>query len=947
MKWVVLALTLSVLAAGCRQPSVRLSYWAAADGVDPADAERIDDDLFDRWAGRIELTAAVDETVAFRLWVSYAGETGGDVSVTVDDWHSGTTTLGADAVTIYHVHAVCVERWPGWHIRALEPNRRRELVEDVLIPVHAPRGGLPCEMSDGDTLALWVDVHVPKGTPAGRFWSKLRILCDGEPKETIDLRLEVLPFALPGEVGTVLAADVDHAALFAHHVTYQGEPCRATRLVADRPVYAELQSALDATMRLLHAHKVSPLLSTLYPVIKVDALNRMSVLWEDYDRAVEGYLDGSKFTDRVGLPVWVVPFDEHFPAPPSYGAMQSAGYSRHLRQYLSCCAEHFARRGWLKRSFVEVPYAAQPSRTSVEALEHFARVIRKADARLRILSNLFPQDLGPYGWPDFPTGDLLGYVDIWCPPAQFYSPPAPIAGIAPAQMWMRADRPPYSGSIDLAASPADTRVLPWQAYHEKVPVVRLGVVNHWSEVTERPTAQACIDQTDSGRIAPAPLLYPGSIAGLTEPLLSVRLKRLRRGMFDLAYLKLMREKGVGYLAEVLADALAPFAGAEAYRYHYADPRPVGWVRDLRCWREAKQIMIDELVSAAAGRFVDPRERIAADVRWRRFLDTVCRVRIEVDGVRVRRAAPAMLGDVTIECAVVIRNGKRTPVSGAIDFGELPVGWSRRNEPVPVVIPAGESSHVTLTAKAAVVAWDDDGVRYLPLIFTTDDGRRYPISARMGYMSAHPVYSEIRIDGDLSDWPAGVGNLAADFVLICGEPADRPGDETCRPTCKTRVYAAADAEALYFAFDCVTEEASPVFPAHRNVVEYDDLVPFGDELVEIVIDPTGAGTHSTSDLYHVVIKPAGALWEQGIGTTPPTGRRRVWAADIQHAARAYPDRWVAEVRIPRAAFEADLSAGRIWGVNFARFDLNRQEYSTWSGAVRNFHDPASLGNLALP
>ncbi|MFH0981285.1 MAG: hypothetical protein V2A79_07090, partial [Planctomycetota bacterium] len=491
-----LTLTTVVLAALCgctpARPPFRVSYWAAADGTDPIQAgAEVADALFDRSAGRIQLRAALDETVAFRLWVSYSGPTAGDVSVAVDDWQSGEATLAADAVTIYRVHPVRVPRWPGWHLRSIEPDRRRELVEDVLVPSHAPRGGLPSRMSDGDTLALWVDVHVPKGTRPGVFWSKLRMRCAGQTAASVDLRLEVLSFVLPEPTEVVLAADVDQAALFAHHVTYLGRPCNTTRILRDSPVRAELQSVLDATLRLLHAHKVAPLLSTLYPIIKIDASNNLHVHWDDYDGAVEGYLDGTRFIDRVPLPLWVVPFDESFPPPPAYGAMQSPGYSRHLREYLAQCAEHFAERGWIERSFVELPYAEFPGPEAFAASEHFARITRKADARLRILSNLFPQDLAPYGWPDFPTADLLGYVDIWCPPAQFYAPPTPLDSVVSADSsvlstqhsalheawWMHVDRPPFSGSIELAATAADARVLPWQAYREGTAVVRLGTIN--------------------------------------------------------------------------------------------------------------------------------------------------------------------------------------------------------------------------------------------------------------------------------------------------------------------------------------------------------------------------------------------------------------------------------------------------------------------------------------
>jgi hypothetical protein len=359
-------------------------------------------------------------------------------------------------------------------------------------------------------------------------------------------------------------------------------------------------------------------------------------------------------------------------------------------------------------------------------------------------------------------------------------------------------------------------------------------------------------------------------------------------------------------------------------------------------------MIDELMDVLEKGPVEHQAGIAANVRWRRFIEAVRQVRVEVEGVRVRSAAgEARLGGATVECAIVIHNGKRTPVSGSIDFGELPVGWRGLDRPIEVAIPPGVSSRIVLTAEAAVVTWDEDGASYVPVEFIADDRRVYKIAARMSYLAACACggpHGDIRIDGDLSDWPPGVGNLASGFVLINGEPPDRPRDEASRSTSRTRVYAAADAQALYFAFDCALDGVTAVLPTHSNVVDYDDLIPLGGELVEIVLDPTGAGTHSTSDLYHIVIKPSGAMWEHGVGTDPPTGRRQVWAADIQHAARTESDRWVAEVRIP---FEAFGVKSRIWGANFARFDLEHQEYSNWAGAARNFYDPASLGNLALP
>jgi hypothetical protein len=139
---------------------------------------------------------------------------------------------------------------------------------------------------------------------------------------------------------------------------------------------------------------------------------------------------------------------------------------------------------------------------------------------------------------------------------------------------------------------------------------------------------------------------------------------------------------------------------------------------------------------------------------------------------------------------------------------------------------------------------------------------------------------------------------------------------------------------------------PDLEQRSNLVQYDDLVPVGEDLVEILIDPEGAGTRSTGDLYHIVVKLSGAAWERGIGTTPPTGPHAPWPADIRHAARWHGDRWEAEVRVPLDAFDRPVPNHAVWGLNFTRFDVLGQEYANWSGAITNVYDPLSLGNLGL-
>jgi len=135
---------------------------------------------------------------------------------------------------------------------------------------------------------------------------------------------------------------------------------------------------------------------------------------------------------------------------------------------------------------------------------------------------------------------------------------------------------------------------------------------------------------------------------------------------------------------------------------------------------------------------------------------------------------------------------------------------------------------------------------------------------------------------------------------------------------------------------------------RQRVEYEDMVPVGEELVEILIDPLNSGSRTPEGLYHLIVKPSGAMVaEIGLRHDPPCGSSRPWPAEIDVATDVSAGRWTAEVRIPLTAFGSVPTQSAFWGFNITRFDLAAQEYSNWSGAAPNPFDPLSLGNLYLP
>jgi hypothetical protein len=162
-----------------------------------------------------------------------------------------------------------------------------------------------------------------------------------------------------------------------------------------------------------------------------------------------------------------------------------------------------------------------------------------------------------------------------------------------------------------------------------------------------------------------------------------------------------------------------------------------------------------------------------------------------------------------------------------------------------------------------------------------------------------------------------------------------------------VFVCRDDERLYFGMRCAADPTGPL-QSRNNLVRYDRTRPVGEDLVEIVLDPSNGGTGSTGDLYHLVIKTNGAVVsERGIGWHPPTGPRRVWSADVRVAVSPVRDGvWLIEGSVPFAAFDAEALRRGVWGVDFARLQPRLGAYTCWSGARWHLYRPRGLGNMNM-
>jgi len=907
-----------LMVGGCVQPAA--SARILADSVDSNRSLSITE--ISAAATRpqaIHLSAAINETIGFRFTIESQDTAIAAPGFSITPLKSTEGAIDSSAVQLFRMSSVSVPRLPGWHIRQIPPAERVAQPLDVLVPISAPRGGLPQRIEPKQTIDFWADLLVSKGTPAGIYNGQIQLLSGKQAVTSIGLELTVWSFVLPDESGVSMIAELDHTVLSAN---------------------ASDETATTAAMRMVHDHRIVPVLRKMHPQLNLGASAELHVDWSQFDAIVRPFMDGSAFVDRRGLPYWPVPIEGLFET--SMSSAPLAASPKFIDGYLKDCMEHFSSAGWTPRTYLMLPTDVCSNADANPVLAAVDR-IHAGGPTLPVASPCFPQDMRPFGWVNFSTLSSSLQPNIWCPPAQFYDSKAMAEERGRGrQSWMRIDRPPFSGSTSIVARPTDTRVTAWQLDKAGATVGMLGFLNRWPRFDA--TAQDCIAGDANA------LIYPGAAFGLTEPVPSMRLKRLRRSMQDEAYVRLLREHHLEHLADTIRDSLIAYAGTDAYRTSFADGKLVGWPDDPEVFEAARRLMADELSTSAYGEERGGREEFARSTSWRRFLLATRRVEERFEGARMRVRGDAAAKRADVVTSWTIANRTRLPVEANLNLGPLPESWTvaeHGSDRRTIHLDSGESRRVSF-AYSVPLGGGESGKTLLPLTINADPDVRSRASGRFACLIADSLAGPLKFDGDLSDWPLGTTNVAGDFRLISGAKTVEDRPDVSIPRKRTTAFVLKDAEFLYVAVNCELDKGSERPIGSKTGITYDDLIPIGEELVEVLIDPLNSGSRSPGDLLHIVVKQSGAsVLEKGITTAPPCCQSSPWAAKVEIATRSNTDRWTAEIRIPLADISPPPYSQAVWGFNVTRFDAGGEEFSTWSEAVGNAYDPLSLGNLVLP
>jgi len=867
-------------------------------------------------SGPVRLTIAINETVAFQIIVDWSSP-GGELTL---EWDAPMTAAGVrmsdDAVRVYNCLPVRVESAPAWHIQQTGlPAPAFKIVYDALEPVLAGR-----KLSAGasNRQVFWIDVHVNRQTMPGLYSGKLRLLPAGHRAE-IDIELNVQDLVLPDRVDLALVGGFEHAQVFKTFIRRGNKPFDPVQL--DRSVEQVSQGLIiiRQLMRLARAHKLDLFDHDLTPVLKRDLEGKIRLDWSDFDAIVLPYLDGSAFDDGTGVACWPIPVRDDWPLPDYYGGTGGAEYRQVLSELLRLCAKHM---GTL--SSAEGKTFAWPNRlgTSGGTKRHGNE-----------LDLLAPRAVSPVPVmsqsPNIDADSQLSAENsilMLAPAGRFFDPSASSSSKHPlAGPWLSPDHPPYAPSLGVFASPAEIRALPWLAWRFDARGVFIPYVFDWLGKD-----QAKIDQQ-------IPLLfYPGMAARLQQVFASTRLKHLRRGMQDLAYVQLMQQRNLGQKAEEIASTIARHVGLAGTGDNFLDARPAGWAGEDEPWRLARSLMAAELLSVIHPGKQAEEDLHSARSNWNEAISRLLSVRIEQV-----RCIPSLISHQRWDWNILVElwNPLPHPVDVLVQLDSLPQGWQElQGTQRLLTMPARQRTRVQLSASDLAGGINQEGKTKLPLTLTAQ-GRTVNFSASVSLLWADFTARPPKIDGLLDDWAVRDIHQAGGFTKLA--------PPTCPPAdLQTSVRILQGPDALYIAITCDDPDPSNLNYQSGNEITYEGLSAWGEDSVEIILDP-GRRAKDVEDLYHILVKPNGlVLARRGIEAEWPLGKVESWPAKIVSSAGRTDTAWTVELAIPLDAFGPE-GRSRIWGINFARFSTRSFESSSWASGMRQLYDVKNLGMLALP
>jgi hypothetical protein len=520
------------------------------------------------WDGeKIQLFGARNEVVAFQLILQAGKQGASEVNLRVMDLLQGSYRIpGSDSgssdpfdyrdtyVELFTEHYLEINSrsvgGTAWTRSAAPSDYYYGWVPDALIPFAAPygMGGAPFDIPTNLNQAIWVDLYIPRDTPAGRLDGEVLISENGLVTYRIPLELHVYDFSLPDETHFSNMFAISPSDISLRH---------GIQLDTD-----EFYEILARYYQMAHRHRMD----------LVQAIRNLSQIRRFHNR----YLTGSLYTVRHGY---------SGPGEDVGNGTFSIGLYGNLPQEYGGSVNHWSKESWRSGSDHWATWF-QVNAPKVSIHKFLTPDEPEDDADLRTIkaqADWSHSNTGVGGSiPTFVTHwiapEFQGYVDFWSISANHtlhgsipYTDPDDVQEEREQgrQVGIYNGYRPATGSVLIDTDAVDFRVLPWIGWKYELDQYFYWMTNYW------------IDHSDGGRrwnIFTNPLntqtqkngsgtfFYPGQDMvykeedrGLPGPFASIRMKNWRRGMQDYEYLWLARELGLDEDLVRITDQAIPAA----------------------------------------------------------------------------------------------------------------------------------------------------------------------------------------------------------------------------------------------------------------------------------------------------------------------------------------------------------------------------------------------------
>ncbi len=571
---------------------------------------------------RADVSGCRNEWEAFQIVIETAEPVGG-VNVTMSPLANGAgDRIPASSATLYREWFLNVVNPSGGGWAVPNHDRLPGLYPDPLIPFVDPYAdetvpvAAPFDITAADPglAVVWVDIHIPKDAAPGTYTGTATVSGTGVADIVIPVQLDVWELDMPSEKNVGTAFRMSESAVRRYH---GGADQNAT----DENFPEIVRNYYNAG----HENRIDPTGFTGPVEFKFDESGALQTVdWTAYDAYMSPYLDGSYFSDGIG----VTRFDVGMFGPGKGRSLTDDQY----KQAAAALAQHLDDKGWWDKAWVyskDEPWLVNPleDETQEEADAEMAAVAN--DARLLIEgSKLWKGKILVTG-PSFEQA--APYVGIWCPVQPMYDKwwwtdkdyagrgdyDAHIA--AGGSLWFyncNANVPPFAGyDIDTPVG-YEPRILKWGSWWEGATgylywrQLYWGYFDPWLEWQSIENFSPIFARNGDGL-----LMYPGDGNGylvdddgvaitpgtppwlhIDGPVVSFRMKQIRDGLEDWELFIMAEKAGIG-----------DWTRQEVSRAY----RRFGDFTDLDCTKEYYYCPDDEPWTMDESVLLDVRARVAA------------------------------------------------------------------------------------------------------------------------------------------------------------------------------------------------------------------------------------------------------------------------------------------------------------------------------------------------